>query len=159
MSSETATQVAETPHGAIEYETVECTSCGNECLPEEAKDFVTGDGLRNTSVGARNRKALVFYLDDDPVQGIACPHCHDEGPMSFPERAREWALHGFGEDHTGASFWFAFALGPVLVPLIALLFLTEDNDNIHSEAVGFAHATWIIALWGAAIVAGWWFLL
>jgi len=55
------TKTAETVHGSVEYETVECASCGNETVVDDAKDFQIGDR-----------------------EGKACEHCYKEGPISFP---------------------------------------------------------------------------
>ena len=57
----TETRQAATVHGEVEYEVVECDSCGAEILADEANDFTIGDR-----------------------EGVACDLCVGEGPSDFP---------------------------------------------------------------------------
>ena len=63
------TETVHTEYGEVSIETVECDSCGNTIAKDDAQDFRMGDR-----------------------HGYACSHCVDEGPISFPEKAREWAM-------------------------------------------------------------------
>jgi hypothetical protein len=59
--TDTETRQAATVHGEVEYEVVECDSCGTEILADEANDFTIGDRV-----------------------GVACDLCVEKGPSGFP---------------------------------------------------------------------------
>lgn len=66
------TKTAQTVHGEVQYETVECSSCGEEVAKDEAFEFEMRkdvDGIYRSKV---NRK------------GWACEYCANEGPINFP---------------------------------------------------------------------------
>ena len=56
-----STKTTPTPYGEIEFETVECDSCGDELLEKNAKEFTIGDR-----------------------EGLACEYCTENGPIDFP---------------------------------------------------------------------------
>lgn len=59
--TKTKTITETTTHGEVEYEVVECDSCGNDVMTDEALDFQIGDR-----------------------EGKACSHCVEVGPIDFP---------------------------------------------------------------------------
>lgn len=61
--TKTKTVEEQTIHGSIEYSVVECDSCGQDVMEDEANEFVIGDR-----------------------EGYACDVCKDEGPVGFPEK-------------------------------------------------------------------------
>lgn len=89
--TKTKTVQEETIHGSIEYEVIECDSCGQDVVEEQAKPFfiLTGD-------------SVTAWVDGEPITekeedekfvieacGAACPHCTETGPVGFPEEQKE----------------------------------------------------------------------
>lgn len=68
------TKTAETIHGSVEYETVECSSCGQEIAKEDALVFAIGRGKKERYGGVKIKAKK---------QGYACDHCADN-PIAFP---------------------------------------------------------------------------
>ena len=129
--TDTATETVETRYGAVEIETVECASCGTTVAREDAHPFEIGDG-------------------GDVREGHACPVCADEGPASYPERVREWALptDESGDFENGPAFFIAIA--PLLLPLATAIGCTEDSTQFTD---GYAMAVITILVWGLALWA------
>jgi len=71
--TDTETRQAATVHGEVEYEVVECDSCGAEIPADEANDFTIGDR-----------------------EGVACDLCVEEGPSGFPTSDRQGEFNIFG---------------------------------------------------------------
>lgn len=81
----TETKTAQTVYGDVEYETVECDSCNNEVMKEEAFRFLLfGEETLRHKVDKYDR--LIYTFEEDSLtKGWACKHCHENGPISFPE--------------------------------------------------------------------------
>lgn len=109
MTDKTITREAETAHGRIEYETVKCDSCGNEVLPDDTVDF---------KIGSR--------------EGVACEHCHEEGPLSFPDI-----------ESTTADILFA----SIIVPVIAVAIVTKAADTTEEDV-------WIVRIYLGGLLSG-----
>jgi len=120
------TQTAETVHGSVEYETVECASCGNETVKDDAKDFQIGDR-----------------------EGKACEHCYKEGPISFPEKAREWVLPDDGEE----TFPFFLVFAVLVLPMATLV---GFHPNANDFTKGYATAVTTILLYTLGALGLWW---
>jgi hypothetical protein len=131
----TETQAVTTRHGEVEYEVVECDSCGNSVLPSETSEFTIGDR-----------------------DGVACQMCVDEGPIGFPSKTREtWfgPIYGLGESPVFGSPLRSFFFSSMFIPISFILHPVEDNRDTHDYHTGYAHAIWHIVLWiaiGVAIV-------
>lgn len=69
-------QTTPTAYGDVEYETVECDSCGNDVLKKDASTFVVGEctSQRDRYTGKQFR-----FKDSDCATGWICPYCRDEG--------------------------------------------------------------------------------
>ena len=86
-----------TAHGEVTYATVECTSCGNEVLDNEAKHVFVGDHGRTKSRSYKDYDSVGLK---DYSHGRLCPHCVEEGAARFPplpNPLRSW-WHGLSED-------------------------------------------------------------
>jgi len=92
------TKTAETVHGSIEYQTIECDSCGNETVVDDAKDFQIGDR-----------------------EGKACEHCYQNGPISFPEKVKNKARDRITQGDGDMTF------GVLAFPLTAFIFIIMAN--------------------------------
>jgi hypothetical protein len=90
-------QTVPTPHGEVEYETVECASCGNDVAKTDAYRFLM---YRQGSDPSFVSNA------DEQAAGWACPYCYDAGPADFPraETTSEYA----------GAFYRALLQDPVL---------------------------------------------
>jgi len=98
-------------HGEVTYETVECTSCGNEVLDTEAKHVFVGDYDRTSTRSYRyyDRVHLKNYS-----HGRLCPHCVEESPARFPPlpSASELWWRGLTDEQKLVGFvMVTFALG------------------------------------------------
>lgn len=81
----TETKTAQTVYGDVEYETVECDSCNNEVMKEEAFRFLLfGEETLRQKIDKYDRTEYKFE-NDTLIEGWACEHCHENGPISFPE--------------------------------------------------------------------------
>jgi len=99
--SKTETQQVETRYGSLNVETIECDSCGDTMLKEDANRF---------TIGGR--------------EGFACHYCVREGPISFPGRVRDYALP---RDENGI-FWSYIMAAPVFCPLTVFDALFSDDE-------------------------------
>jgi len=100
--SDAKQESVETVYGTVDVETVDCDSCGEAMLKEDANPFTIGDR-----------------------DGYACDYCVREGPIGFPERVREYALP---TDENG-YFWIYMIFGPIFLPGIILdAFSPVEND-------------------------------
>lgn len=75
------TKKATTPHGEVEYETVECASCGNQVAKPAAKRFVVGDIQSEYDWGGKAE----YNFIKSRAEGWACSFCWDD-PAGFPEQ-------------------------------------------------------------------------
>lgn len=79
-------QTVATAHGEVEYETVECTSCGNQVAKKDALVFVIGD--LESSERYRGLEKHRFTFETDRVSyGWACEYCRETGPARYPDPA------------------------------------------------------------------------
>lgn len=72
---------ATTVHGEVEYEVVECSSCGNEVAKEDAKRFVIGDQTKKTDWGGLSTTEYHF---NNEQEGWACEYCRNDQLVDFP---------------------------------------------------------------------------
>lgn len=79
MTSKTETQTATTPtvHGKVEYPVVECTSCGQETMKENAHRFVVGE-LDEQNIYDSLEEAKYKFDATTVREGWACPYCRDD---------------------------------------------------------------------------------
>jgi hypothetical protein len=66
--TETRTRTATTAVGEVQYETVECCSCGQEVAKEEATEV----GIKRQQKRRRQRYRTTTYV---------CGYCHEQGNM------------------------------------------------------------------------------
>lgn len=76
-------QVAGTAFGDVEYETVDCSSCGQTELKDEAKRFVIGGFEEEFCNRLKFKKSKVN-------DGWACRNCADDSPVGFPVSVSFW---------------------------------------------------------------------
>jgi len=135
--TDTATETVETRYGAVEIETVECASCEETVAKEDAHPFSIEHPVGSVRGG-------------EWKEGYACPICADEGPASYPERVRGWALptDESGDYENGPAFFIATA--PLLLPLATAIGCTEDSTQFTD---GYAMAVITILVWGLALWA------
>jgi len=110
------TKTVETEYGTAEIEVVECDSCGNTVGKEDAKEFTIADR-----------------------EGWACEYCAENGPLSFPDEARKFALPPDGD----RDFLFWIGSSPILLPLVTIFGLFHD-DNEFENGYTMASITYII---------------
>ncbi len=83
MRSTTDTRTVQTVHGDVDYETVECASCGTDTLQRVAKRFVMGEQVDRNHWSHRNVIRIEF--DDHTIrEGWACEYCYESGPAGYP---------------------------------------------------------------------------
>lgn len=77
-----ATRKVHTGEGEVEYETVICTSCGDEVAKQNCTNVIVGDitDERHWSFG----KHKYTFRDDRPAEGWLCEYCHEE-PAAYPQ--------------------------------------------------------------------------
>jgi hypothetical protein len=68
---------AYTAHGEVEYETVECDSCGEDVVKEEAMRFGIAQSVREN-----------YRADEEKLTGVekvgwVCPWCQED-PIKYP---------------------------------------------------------------------------
>jgi len=96
-----------TAHGEVEYETVECDSCGNIIPKEDGKRFVIGEFNRKDSWTHKGDE-LEF---ESYRMGWCCPFCETD-PAGFPNtRMGGWFL----DLHPAVQWAIAVALGVLLL--------------------------------------------
>lgn len=105
------TRVAETEHGAIEYEVDECDSCGNE--------FLAGEGV-SYSIGDR--------------EGVACPFCYENGPISLPAKTLDEMVGRIERSATDAPFPYVLLFGWILIPIGVMVFVTRASKTQEGDA-------------------------
>jgi len=76
------TKTAETVHGSVEYEAVECMSCENEIAKESAQKAAIGTWHGKHSWSHETHDELYF---SDYATGYVCEYCADE-PVGWPTR-------------------------------------------------------------------------
>lgn len=111
----TTSKQVETVYGNVEVETVECDSCGNEILKEEANTFEIGDGA-------------------DAWSGWACDLCVSEGPIEFPNNSEpgyRWSMgaivlwpiltgYALRSDYRYRPYWLGASIGALLWGVLAV---------------------------------------
>ncbi|SIR99934.1 hypothetical protein SAMN05421858_5080 [Haladaptatus litoreus] len=110
-------QKTTTVHGDVEYETVECSSCGNEVAKSQACYFVIGE--KTNHLRSRNR----VNFKNGYITGWACQYCAD-GPVGFPEAGsvRERVMKWFYSlDNDERGFILMFATMSLSVPIAVIL--------------------------------------
>ena len=119
-----ATKTVETRYGKTEIEVVECDSCGTEIAESDATEFTLGDR-----------------------HGHACDYCTENGPASFPDRAREYF-----RDFDRILAIVSTAVFPVFIMMAA----DPDESAVPIYYLyGFLAAVfWTMVLLGAAIEGG-----
>jgi hypothetical protein len=73
-------ETATTPHGTVEYDVVECSSCGNKVAKNDTKRFVIGEVHDKEEYNTIPDK---WQFKNESV-GWACEYCQDN-PVSFPQ--------------------------------------------------------------------------
>jgi len=76
-------KTAATAHGEIEYETVECSSCGDTVAKESAKRHVVGTVQDITHWGVIGHRTYEFDTSDYQ-EGWVCECCRNDGVVDFP---------------------------------------------------------------------------
>lgn len=124
------TKTIETAYGETSITIVECDSCGAEVAKDDAERFEIGDR-----------------------SGWACPHCVDDGPVSYPARVK--GRYGLPE----------FAVTVVAFPLVALIGLldpfieTAVDKSTQKYWTGISMTIWAFVLWAFAATVVWWVVL
>lgn len=140
----TETKKVETEFGTAEIEVVECDSCGNKVGKEEAKRFAIGERVPNPRI------------NDAEVNGWACEYCLDNGPLSFPQKVRNWTFpteEKSSSDSDGLTFFIPFAF--LMLPIGTIAGFNE-NENQFVKGYSVASITYIFYL--TVIFSLWWFL-
>jgi len=121
MSAESHT--VQTQYGEATIETYECDSCGNRVAYENTVEF---------QIGSR--------------EGRACEHCESEGPVSFPERVRDWALPSDASVDNEWNVIPYLVFAPLFCPALLLSSFIGDSDQFsNGYAVGFITAiVWLV---------------
>jgi len=108
------TESITTEHGRIEYETVDCDSCGAEVAKEDADRFVVIHDLRDKS----DWTGYTQYECHDATDGWICPYCADSGPTDTPDKdPRQYPL--------GMLLWLTFSDRPTDAVLKLAMFTTS----------------------------------
>lgn len=115
--TEPETRTAQTVHGEIEYEVVQCDNCEQWCRKGDSMRFYISNGKLKPDHGTIVSK------------GWACPICRDDGPIGFPGDGG-----GSGND-TGDVRWFG--------PTDAFAVLLSIPPGVTGVLLGWGHpATW-----------------
>jgi len=134
------TETAMTQHGEVEYEVVECASCGNDVSKEDAQDFLIGDITSTGGYHSSNK-----YTVECATTGYACPVCADSdsdvGPIGFPTGRTNSVLR------SAFKYFFKFIILP-LTPVKE----EAKNQGFDDADAGF-FAFMITALWAAVVTA------
>lgn len=108
------TQTITTSHGEVEYEVVQCDSCGNDVAKGDAKDFVIGD---IDKISDYHNQDKVYF--SEYTRGYACSICADDesvdGPAGFPGTRRS-----FGKTSRHVSSAFTSLLSTLSVFIISI---------------------------------------
>lgn len=109
------TQTAHTAHGQVEYEVVECDSCGTNVLPDETVVFTIGDR-----------------------EGVACKMCEDSGPVSLPKQTIDMMPSVPEHYKTGKIYGLTFYIlsAVIVVPITILAGLTGGEEFDQGFAAG-----------------------
>lgn len=103
-----------TAHGEVEYETVECSSCGNTVPEQSAKRYVVGTVQNIKHWGALGKREYEFDTSDYQ-EGWACEYCRNDGVVDFPlmsvwnARFAQWIAIV-----TAIAFFVGLAMGGLL---------------------------------------------
>jgi len=120
---------AVTEHGSVEVDTVNCDSCGDTILRDDAYRF----GM-DTSPNKR--------MNDVEYNGYACEHCANVGPASFPERV----VSSDGDSVSLREALMLIVWFPIASPIISLLILV-DGPLKNDVVSGYAYAFIGMVLW------------
>ena len=109
------TESITTEHGRIEYETVDCDSCGAEVAKEDADRFVVIHDLRDE----HDWTDYTQYECHDATDGWICPYCADSGPLDVPDKdPRQYPL--------GIVLWATFSDHPFDATWKLFMFMTAS---------------------------------
>ena len=129
-------ETVETVYGSVEVGTVECDSCGETILRDDAYRF---------RMGPPSNKGMSSV----EYNGYACEHCASVGPASFPERV-------FSSDGDQPLFtFFDHSLFALLYPLtgFSLIGLLLTDSHIRSDTFAKAYVSSFIGalFWGGLL--------
>ena len=79
-------QKATTVHGDVEYDVVECSSCGTELMKKDAYRFVVGRQVSRWDVDTDVNLKYEFRKAECG-EGYVCEFCRND-PADFPNRTR-----------------------------------------------------------------------
>lgn len=124
MTDGVRTEVTPTHLGDVDYEVVECASCGSDVLKREATRYAAGD-LKEKTVWRGLDKVKIEFDTRGYIDGWLCPYCMDEGPISLPKPSLAGRFSRFWNDHPGALlFKGAAAAIAVWLVIIGILWVT-----------------------------------
>jgi len=123
-------ETVETVYGSVEVDTVECESCGETILREDAYRF----GMSTNPYKK---------INESTYNGYACEHCANIGPASFPERVAS----SEGDSVSPADKLILTVCFPVLAPTIFIRILTDARIE-NNVAIGYMYAFIGMLLWG-----------
>lgn len=126
--SKTKTETVETRHGTVQYEIVECDSCGMEVREEDTVPFSIGD-----------------------TEGVACEDCERDGPISFPRRVLDASQPTETIDGQENSPFFHILFAPLLMWVLILQGLANDGDTFSD---GYLTALLVFLVWGGTFGLG-----
>jgi len=109
-------KTAVTKHGEVEYETVECSSCGNKTPKEKAEQFVIGEPTSTRVWEHSGNKKFEFDLDS-LKEGWACEFCK-ESPASYPTKDGNKDETMYNAQEIWIAVGIAFFLGLIVAVVL-----------------------------------------
>jgi len=126
-------ETVETVYGSVEVDTVECDSCGDTILKDDA---------------------YLFYIEDSPntltandkYNGYACKHCADVGPASFPGQE----VSSDEDKMPILAALMLIVLYPFLAPFVSLVCIVDRpfKDDVVS---GYMYSFLATIFWGGLL--------
>lgn len=108
----------ETVYGSLEAETIICDSCGVEVLKDTAARF------------AMDTEAPDPYFNEAERTGYACKYCYEEGPTSFPEKAKEYVFYDDDKRENDPVLAFLiYTICSALFPMTLIISLKERKTG------------------------------
>lgn len=77
-------RTVDTGQGEVSYETVICSSCGDEVAKENAIRLIVGE-IHRTKHYQHSGKYQYDFKDEKPALGWLCNFCH-ENPAAYPHK-------------------------------------------------------------------------
>jgi hypothetical protein len=114
----TKTKTVTTAEGEFEYETVECSSCGNDVAKKGATKVVMIHDLEDK----RSGYGYTEFKAKEYSEGWACEYCTDE-PIGFPARSKISKAFDDLKSITGSNDMEEVLMKLVVVMLVVWLFL------------------------------------